>query len=131
MSKVKSINFTFENCESCVIPIEYIYSFSLSEISKTKSYYPNNQGISETNVASKLFVHFENIFADFEGVTTCDELTVKRLNRYKDICWFGISYEDGTDESYYVTWKGGSDYENTAQKLETTSFGLTLEIGYD
>lgn len=134
MSEVKAISFGFENCETAYIPINYVYTFNIGEVTKSKSYYPHGQGVREYTVGNKLYVQFTKSFYDFTDKTTCDELVIERLKKWNDICWFTIHYEDGSQEDYQITWKYTEDadpYSNEGQKVEDTDLGLTIEVGYE
>lgn len=130
MSKVKAISFGFENCEGCEIPIEYIWHFSVNEITKLKTYHCSN-GMRAYSVVNKLHVQFEKKFDDYTEKTDYGDLVITRLSKYNDICWFGIIYEDGTKEDYMVGWKGDDQYSNTSQKTIHEEWGFLVEVGYE
>jgi len=134
MSEVKAISFGFENCESVEIPIEYVYTFNLGGINKSRSYYPNGQGLHEYTVANKLYVSFQENFIGYGGKTTCDVPVKERLEKYKDICWFDIVYDDGNSDTYQVAWTNPEEdqYSNSGQKVETDFYGhFVIEVGYE
>lgn len=131
MSEVKAIGFGFENCESVEIPVEYVYTFNVSGITKSRGYYPHGQGLHEYTVANKLYVSFQKSFSEWEEKTIFGTLVKERLEKYNDICWFDIIYEDGSKENYMVSWKGEDQYNNSAQKTTHEEWGLLVEVGYE
>lgn len=135
MSEVKAISFGFENCESVEIPIEYVYTFNVNGITKSRSYYPHGQGLHEYTVANKLYVSFKKSFEEYKGETTCGIPSKERLEKYNDICWFDIIYDDGTSDSYQVAWSNSEEdnqYSNKGQKVTTDFYGqLLIEVGYE
>lgn len=127
--KISSINFGFENCDYAEIPIDEVHSFSLGDITKSRSFYPHNQGFQDYDVIGSLFVEFNSSFQSFDGMTQFDTNTVyERLTKYNDICWFGIKYEDGTEDIYQVKWKGSDQYENKAQRHTNYGMGLVILV---
>lgn len=130
MSEVKAISFGFENCEGCEIPIEYVWHFSINEITKLKTYHCSN-GMREYAVVNKLHVQFEKKFDDYTDKTDYGDFVVTRVSKYNDICWFGIIYEDGSKEDYMVGWKGEDQYSNAAQKTTHEEWGFLVEVGYE
>lgn len=134
MSEVNAISFGFENCDSVEIPIEYVYAFNVNGITKSRSYYPNGQGLHEYTVANKLYVSFEKTFEEYKGETSFGTPVKERLEKYNDICWFDIIYDDGTTDSYQVAWSNEEEdqYSNKGQKVTTDFYGqLLIEMGYE
>lgn len=134
MSEVNAISFGFENCDSVEIPIEYVYAFNVNGITKSRSYYPNGQGLHEYTVANKLYVSFEKTFEEYKGETSFGTPVKERLEKYNDICWFDIIYDDGTTDSYQVAWSNEEEdqYSNKGQKVTTDFYGqLLIEVGYE
>lgn len=134
MSEVKAISFGFENCESVEIPIEYVYTFNVGGINKSRSYYPHGQGLHEYTVANKLYVSFEKNFSEYEEKTSFGVPVKERLEKHKDICWFDIVYDDGTSDTYQVAWTNPEEdqYSNSGQKVETDFYGhFVIEVGYE
>ena len=135
MSNVKAIGFCFENCESVEIPIEYVYTFNISDITKYRSYYPHEQGLHEYTVTNKLYVSFEKSFSECEEKTSFGSSVKERLEKYNDICWFDIVYDDGTRDTYQVAWSNKEEndqYSNKGQKVQTDFYGqLLIEVGYE
>lgn len=135
MGEVKAISFVFENCESVEIPIDYVYTFNVNGITKSRSYYPHGQGLHEHTVANKLYVSFVTLFEEYKGETTCGIPVKERLEKYNDICWFDIVYDDGTSDSYQIAWTNDEDdhqYSNKGQKVTTDFYGqLLIEVGYE
>ena len=132
MSNPISINFGFENCDYAEVPIDFVYSFSVGDITTSRSFYPNNQGMKDYTVAGTLYVHFKDSFVKFSGKTQFDsELGIVRLTKYNDICWFGIKYEDGSEDIYQVKWKGDDQYTNKGQRSEDYGHGLVILVNID
>ena len=134
MSEVKAISFGFENCESVEIPIEYVYTFNVSDITKSRSYYPHGQGLHEYTVTNKLYVSFQKSFSEYKETTSFGTPVKERLEKYNDICWFDIVYDDGTVDTYQVAWSNEEEdqYSNSGQKVKTDFYGhFVIEVGYD
>lgn len=130
--KALSINFGFENCDYAEVPIEHVYSFSVGDITTSRNFYPHNQGMKDYTVAGSLYVHFKESFVNFDGRTQFDtDLGIVRLTKYNDICWFGIKYEDGTEDVYQVKWKGEDQYTNQGQRTEDYGQGLIIMVNID
>lgn len=127
MSEVKAISFGFENCEGCEIPIEYVWYFSVENVTKLKSYHCSN-GIREYSVANKLSVQFEQKFYGYVEKSDFGDLVIERICKYNDICWFNILYVDGSQEKYMVKWQVDDQYTNPGQKVTQEEYGLLLEI---
>ena len=130
MNEVKAISFGFENCEGCEISIEYIWHFSVNEITKLKTYHCSN-GMREYSVVNKLHVQFEKKFDDYTEKTDYGDFVITRLSKYNDICWFGIIYGDGSKEDYMVGWKGDNQYSNAAQKTTHEDWGFLVEVDHE
>ena len=133
MSNPISINFGFENCDYAEVPIEFVHSFSVGDITSSRNLYPHNQGMKDYTVAGTLYVHFKDSFINFSDKTQFDnELGIVRLTKYNDICWFGIKYDDGTEDNYQVKWEKGSDqYTNKGQRSEDYGQGLTILVNIE
>jgi hypothetical protein len=83
--------------------------------------------MKDYTVAGTLYVHFKDSFLNFSGKTEFDnELGIVRLTKYNDICWFGIKYEDGSEDTYQVKWKGDDQYTNKGQRSEDYGHGLVI-----
>lgn len=130
--KIVSVNFGFENCEYAEVPIDLVYTFTVGDITKSRSFYPHDQGFKEYSVAGTLYIQFDKSFADFGGTTQFeDQLVNERVIKYKDICWFGIKYEDGSEDNYQVKWKGINQYTNPGQRSEDYGYGLIISVNID
>lgn len=130
--KPMSINFGFENCDYAEVPIEHVYSFSVGDITTSRNFYPNHQGMKDYTIAGSLFVHFKKSFVNFDGRTQFDtDLGIVRLTKHNDICWFGIKYDDGTEDVYQVKWKGRDQYTNEGQRSEDYGHGLIIMVNID
>ena len=127
--KVVSINFGFENCDYAEVPIQFVYAFTVGDITTSRSFYPHNQGFKEYTVAGSLYVQFQRSFDTFEGRTKFDtDLVNVRLTKHNDICWFGIKYEDGTEHNYQVKWRGCDQYSNKGQRHDNYAIGLMILV---
>ena len=127
-----SINFGFENCDYAEVPIDFVHSFSVGDVTISRNFYPNNQGMKDYTVAGTLYVHFKDSFVNFSGKTQFDnELGIVRLTKYNDICWFGIKYEDGSEDTYQVKWKGDDMCTNKGQRSEDHGHGLIILVNID
>lgn len=130
--KIVSVNFGFENCEYGEVPIHLVHTFTVGDITKSRSFYPHNQGFKDCEVAGDLYVHFDKSFANFDGKTQFEtQLVNERITKYNDICWFGIKYKDGTEDNYQVKWKGSDQYSNSGQRSEDIGYGLTIFVNID
>jgi hypothetical protein len=128
MSEIIGLSFGFENCEECFVPIEYVNSFSLLDI--TKCVHSLNRPVStikEYEVIGKMHVNFTNSFA-----VNCSDV-FQRIMEYKDICWFSIKYLNNVEKEYMVKWFEGSDeYENSGQNIKFYEFGdIILSINLE
>lgn len=124
-----SINFCFENCEYCEIPIEFIHSFSVGDVTTSRNFYPHNQGMKDYVIAGTLRVRFKESAKEFIGETQIDaSLAMTRLTKYNDICWFGIKYDDRSEDNYQVKWVGDDQYNNEGQCIEDHGQELIISI---
>lgn len=132
MKKLEKVEFALENCELIVIDGKHIGNFYVSDLKRHISKHYNSiqhmqicEGFS-IMINRKADVKY-NVF-DME-----DEVgeTFKRLSS-GDICSVRIAYNDGSDDDFYVTWTGESDYLNEAQHAYINEFGdLFIEISKD
>jgi len=126
---IVSIGLVFENCESCIIPIECVSSFYLGNISDTISYYSLNSYINRSKSVGELLISFSERFYIYDNKTTCDEPVLDRIKKYNDICNITVYFEDGFQESYNIIWREGStDYENLGQSFDEEGGVLFLGI---
>lgn len=126
---IVNIGLVFENCEYCIIPIEYISSFHLGGVSDSISYYTRQNLFNKSKSANSLYIMFTENFYQYKGCTQLDTAVVDRIKKFADICHFELNFEDALPESYGIIWKdGSSDYENLGQTFDEEDGVLFLEI---
>ena len=128
MKKIKSINITFENCESYSIPYSSINNMNIEgfkerlfihyndrgECSKSQTAYSVSLIIKKTEEI-KPFYEFSKPFFD-------------RVNQYNDICYITINYEDGKRFGFYVPWDYSDEQYNSYQKAKYIKDSLHIDI---
>lgn len=126
--KIISINFGFENCDYAEVPIEFVQSFSVGDITTSRNYYHTREKVTDYTIAGTLYVSFKDTFMNFSNKTQFGDIGIVRITKYNDICWFGIKYEDGTEDTYQVKWQGSDQYINKGQRSEDHCNGLSIFV---
>ena len=104
--KIKSIKFVLENCESISVPYECLDKFEYVA-DKTKTDEDHTGYITNLDCIVK-----DNGNMEYGMTWDGNETTpIQRLNKYNDICWIDIFYEDGLKENYGVNWYYDEDDE--------------------
>jgi len=111
MSKIQSITFVFENCESLELPIRYFGIVEINNI-QTKIQRTAINAVRKFTEASEVFLE---IFAETnkEYDWELNAYRFARLTKFRDIVYLDIKYDDETVESIYVDY----DTDNTENNL--------------
>ena len=109
--QIKTMDFGFENCESVLIPGQYIGSFRISTIpgQHIGSYPIGTILLGKYPLDGEYYIKemFLEILSELSksGITSnFDEEALSRIHRFDDITSLSIEYEDGSTNSYRVSW---------------------------
>lgn len=131
--KIKTITFTFENCDQITIEGKYIGEFLVSDIHTSIERIACNaiEKIDRADVIS-IEIHSDanKERYPFDQTQLQKETVFERLNKWKDITAIEIKMvgdmdEDSETERYYywVDWVGDDDIHNPAQSTYISELG--------
>lgn len=112
-TKLKSIDFNFENCESGTIPIEAIDYFSVSGVTQKRNYSLN---MSDYREEKYLACEFFDIILKLDSIkhlatNMCTESSTSpsplltHLITWPDIVDINLNYQNGKNRNIYLPWK--------------------------
>ena len=132
MKDIKAISFCFENCETVTIPIKYIMSFNIGEITESINMSSRANGVWNSRTAGSLYIRFSPEFNTATDVTTtCGENAYTRLQRYNDICYITIVEQDENERTFGIRWPHSEeDYTwNNPRQTNSVRFNqLEIEV---
>lgn len=103
MKQLLKIELVLENCFSITIPVEAVFCFQLSDITKTKiySYYCDDNKVYDYDICKTYRIHIkkENSIEPIYG-----ESWETFLQKSKDVTYIKLCYADYTVESFQVDW---------------------------
>lgn len=99
---VEKIELVFENCETLIIPIKRIGHFIIDDIHKCIHRIAMNS-ISELNIADTIFIEIFNRKRN---------PNLYRISNYKDITQIWLTFNDSSEECYYVDYKEPEGHED-------------------
>lgn len=127
MRRVKSIEFTFENCEYFSIDAKYFGALELTDFNTHIQRIASNV-ITKMNCVGTVAME---IFSEGDSKYSCfgdEELTkFERLKNWNDITALTVVYEDDSEETYYVNYEEEDEDQlsspNVLQRSKTNKFG--------
>ena len=120
-NKIKFVELVFENCEVAKLEPDMFKYFYMSDINNTFNIncFQYEKGEWSKHLSCGYF-HIVILPKGLKQILSMEEITLEeRLERHSDITCVDVTYEDDTEESYYVPWPEEEDYTNTYQKLES------------
>jgi len=121
MSKVQSITFVFENCESLELPIRY---FGIVEINDIQTHI-RRTAINAVDKFEEARDVFLEIFseANKEYDWELNSYRFIRLQKFRDIVYLDIKYDDESTESIYVDYDSTCADNNKNQDMWVSNLG--------
>lgn len=129
--ELNRIILELENCDQISIPSFFILGIDLEDISSNlyKSSFSNT--VKKITTCGRAQINFSHQFLRFRYKPQYSkdktEAAYERLHRTPDITSIRLVYEDNTEETFKVCFKG-TDI-NKAQRLEATFDSIVLTIG--
>lgn len=124
MKHIESIEFVFENCECFSIDANYFGEFLIDDIHYSIQRIASNSifkmAIADT-IVIELFSEGDREYHPFGALETTT--IFERLQKYNDITQVIIHYEDQTEETYFVNWAEGDEFENKNQSICKSDLG--------
>lgn len=129
MTNIKSINFTFENCESLTLSQEYIACFNTGKIYDNFNSCMNHISLDKsvegfTCVIKKDAIPLGDDFTLWLGDSRIPAMT--RFKQFQDITQIFVKFEDETSVQMNVEWHEDCDQNNLNQKCIITDEGNYL-----
>ena len=122
--QVKSIELLFENCEFITIPANVIGEFIVDDIKKKIARRAANS-ISDYLVANTVVLELFKV-GDLKyhpfGIEDMEDTKFNRIDSGRDITAISITYEDNTEETYYVNYLSQSDVIGAVNVYQKTYF---------
>ena len=129
-NKVKYVELVFENCEVAKLDVNMFKYFYMSGIHDTLSVncFQYEKGEWSKHLGCDYF-HIQILPEGLKQVLTMEQVTLKeRLERHSDITCVDVTYEDGTEESYYVPWPDDEEFTNTYQTITNAGTDDAMDI---
>lgn len=112
-TKLKSIDFNFENCESGTIPVEAIDYFSVSGVTQKRNY---SLHMSNYREEKYLACEFFDIILKLDSIkhlatnmciesSTSPSPLLTHLITWPDIVDINLNYQNGKNRNIYMPWK--------------------------
>ena len=120
---IKSIDFTFENCEGFSIEAKHFGYVCIDDI-KTRIERIACNAISEMHIACKVYIE---IFKEADCDYSCWGMNMmKKFDRFlqfNDITSLTLEYDDGSTEEIWVDYRGEHNEINDIQTTKKSSLG--------
>lgn len=123
MNRIKSIDITFENCESFTIPSSCI-EFMNVEGFKTRYFINNANGnYSKINRAYYVYLKIKDSNEIKKDYNFSEEFFI-RVKKYNDITSIQYNYDNGKRFKFYVPWNYKDKQYNSWQKVKEVKDGI-------
>lgn len=129
---IKRIDLVFENCEVVSLNNDMYKNLILDDITEQRivNCYQYKNGENETKKCSK-YMSIDINKKGYEQKTNWQKITLKeRLEKWNDITYINLIYEDNSEESIFVLWDEEDEYNNDYQKvirLDKEMIRVTIE----
>lgn len=139
MKEVKKLEFVFENCESMMIPIKFIGSMTINDISTKIERFACNY-VSKMSTANEVVIFLNRAFKKINYYPFGKENfpnpidPFNRIADYNDITCINVFYDDGTEENYYVDYVDKVEGQLGSPNINQTTYisekgNMVIKIG--
>lgn len=124
---LKELEIVFENCDSVIIPGDYLTNFYLGNISRCIRMF-SSKDIDSYQLVDDVYICIDLRIKDRSFLTEYNDSAWNRLVKGKDITQLHLIYSDESKEMFFVNWNKDSEFNNSYQSITFDKLSLIISI---